>query len=71
MDRELHAGRILRMPEVCQYTGIRRSSVYRKLAEGSFPPPIRLGSRAVGWRLSDIDAWIAAPERHWDPADVK
>ena len=38
MDKELHAGRILRMPEVCQYTGIRRSSVYRKLAEGSFPP---------------------------------
>ena len=35
MDKELHAGRILRMPEVCQYTGIRRSSVYRKLAEGS------------------------------------
>ena len=71
MDKELHAGRILRMPEVCQYTGIRRSSVYRKLAEGSFPPPIRLGARSVGWRLADIDVWLAAPERQWDPSDVR
>ena len=27
-------------------------------ADGSFPQPIRLGARAVGWIESEVDAWI-------------
>ena len=30
-----------------------------------------LGSRSVGWRLTDIDEWLEAPERKWDPTEGK
>lgn len=51
---------ILRRPKVQQVVGLSRSTIYAKVAEGSFPPPIKLGKRAVGWRESDIDAWLAS-----------
>ena len=52
--------RILRRPKVEDRTGRSRSSIYAGMAEGSFPQPVKLGTRAVGWRESDIDAWIAS-----------
>ena len=63
--------RVLRLEEVCQLVGLARSTIYAKVSAGGFPAPIRLGSRSVGWRLADIDRWLAAPERRWDPDDVK
>ena len=71
MDKALNGGSILRLREVCEFTGLGRSTIYKKLSEGFFPAPLRLGPRAVGWRLADIDAWLAAPERKWDPNAVK
>ena len=56
---------ILRRPRVEQVVGLSRSTLYAKVADGSFPPPIKLGKRAVGWRESDIDAWLASrPPTH-------
>ena len=52
--------RILRLPEVKHRTGLSKASIYRQIATGDMPPPIRLGPRAVGWRLADIDAWLAS-----------
>ena len=63
--------RIVRLDEVCALVGLARSTIYAKVSAGSFPPQIRLGSRSVGWRLADIDKWLTAPERKWDPAEVK
>ena len=71
MDEEITGRRIMRLREVCQFTGLGRSTIYAKVSAGGFPTPIRLGARSVGWRLADIDAWLAAPERRWDPSDVK
>jgi len=39
-------------------TGLSRSTIYAKMAEGDFPRPIKLGKRAVGWLDSDIDEWL-------------
>ena len=50
---------ILRLPEVKARTGLSRSTIYLKMAEGSFPEPISLGARSVGWIESEVDAWIA------------
>lgn len=50
---------ILRLPEVKARTGLSRSTIYLKMSEGSFPEPISLGARSVGWIESEIDAWIA------------
>ena len=69
MDKPLEARRIVRMDEVSKLTGLARATIYKKVNDGSFPPPIRLGARAVGWRMSDIDTWLEAPERGWDPSE--
>ena len=39
-------------------TGLSRSTIYRRLAGGSFPKPLSLGARAVGWIESEVDEWI-------------
>ncbi len=52
--------RILRLPDVISRVGLRRASIYLHISKGSFPKPISLGARAVGWLESDIDGWIAA-----------
>ena len=51
---------ILRLPAVKSRTGLSRSTIYLRIAEGSFPKPIALGVRAVGWLESDIEAWLAS-----------
>ena len=71
MDKQLEERRIIRIDEVSQLTGLARSTIYKKVSEGSFPPPVRLGARSVGWRLTDIDLWLQAPERQWDPSEVR
>ena len=53
--------RILRRKQVESRTGLSRSTIYARIAEGSFPRPIDLGGgRAVGWLESEIDAWLQA-----------
>lgn len=49
---------ILRLPSVTQRTGLKRSTLYFRVAEGTFPRPISLGARAVGWLESDVEDWI-------------
>lgn len=51
---------ILRRPDVEARVGLSRATIYAKMADGSFPKPIRLSERAVGWKADDIDAWLAA-----------
>ncbi len=50
---------ILRLPEVVSRVGLSRTEIYRRIARGTFPHMIELGPRAVGWRESDVDKWIA------------
>lgn len=49
---------ILRLPAVKGRTGLSRSTIYLKVTEGTFPKPIQLGARAVGWLESEITDWI-------------
>jgi prophage regulatory protein len=49
---------ILRRPEVQKITGLSRSHLYLLIQQGTFPPPVKLGARAVGWRHSDVQEWI-------------
>ncbi len=51
---------VLRLPLVKGRTGLSRSTIYLRIAEGSFPKPVNLGSRAVGWLESEIEAWLAS-----------
>jgi prophage regulatory protein len=50
---------ILRLPMVKTRTGLSRSTIYLRVATGSFPRPVSLGARAVGWLESDVEEWIS------------
>jgi prophage regulatory protein len=54
--------RILRRPEVELITGLSRSTIYSWVSAGRFPKPVALGARLVGWRETDIQAWLQARE---------
>ena len=47
----------LRLPAVLKATGLGRSTVYRMVAEHTFPAPVKLAKRAVGWRHDDVQQW--------------
>lgn len=49
---------ILRLPQVKIRTGLSRSSIYAAIKHGTFPAPILLGQRSVGWLDSTINHWI-------------
>ena len=49
-------GRFLRLNDVIATVGISRSSIYREVAKGAFPPPVQLTQRSVGWWESDVQA---------------
>lgn len=45
----------LRLPDVCQRTGKRKSTIYREIGRGLIPPPVRIGVRTSGWPDHEID----------------
>ena len=57
------SNRILRRPEVEEWTGLSRSTIYAMMAEGAFPKPVKLGKRAVGWPARTVADWIDSRAR--------
>jgi prophage regulatory protein len=55
------ADRIIRLRTVLDRTGLSRSTVYRKIAEGTFPSQVRISIHGAGWRESAINRWIEDP----------
>ncbi|MBZ9720151.1 AlpA family phage regulatory protein [Mesorhizobium sp. AD1-1] len=53
--------RIVRLKTVLARTGLSRPTIYRKIAEGTFPAQIKISINGAGWRESDINRWIADP----------
>jgi prophage regulatory protein len=53
--------RIVRLKTVLARTGLSRSTIYRKIAEGTFPTQIKISVNGTGWHESDINRWIADP----------
>lgn len=50
--------KILRLPAVLEATGLKRSTVFARVASGTFPAQIKLGSRASGWVADEVYDWI-------------
>nr|WP_297845297.1 AlpA family transcriptional regulator [Pseudomonas sp.] len=53
-----HTLSIFRLPKVKEITGKGRSSIYAEIKDGTFPPPVKLGARAVGWKSTDVYDWM-------------
>ena len=50
--------KLLRLPQVKAFTGLSKSTIYARIAEGTFPKQIPLGPRLVVWVESDIQNLI-------------
>jgi prophage regulatory protein len=59
LDPKLNAQRLLRLKEASTMIGLRRSAIYKYVAEGRFPAPVKVGERSVRWKLADVLAWRA------------
>lgn len=53
--------RILRLKTVLDRTGLSRSTLYRKVQDGTFPKQIAISTRCAGWRESAINDWMRNP----------
>ena len=53
--------RIIRLRTVLAPTGLSRSTLYRKMHEGTFPPRVKISVHGAGWHESAVDRWIADP----------
>jgi len=53
--------RIIRLKTVLSRTGLSRSTIYRKIAEGTFPAQLKISTNGSGWHESDINRWITDP----------
>lgn len=53
--------RILRLNAVLDRTGLSRSTLYRKIENGSFPKQVRIAAHCVGWRESAVTEWSRNP----------
>ena len=51
---------LLRLPEVKARTGHSRSEIYRRIAAGDFPAPVKIGERASAWPEHEVSAWCEA-----------
>lgn len=55
------ADKIIRLATVLDRTGLSRSTVYRKISDGTFSKQIQISIHGAGWRESEINRWIANP----------
>lgn len=56
--------RIIRLKTVLACTGLSRSTLYRKIAEGTFPAQLKISVHGTGWHESAVQRWIADPMRY-------
>ena len=68
MEYKTPQKRFIRLPEVLSRTGYGRTSIYRKMEDGSFPRSLKLDgppkdpeafdSRAIAWIEDEVEQWI-------------
>ena len=58
----IKTSRILSLQDVLYLSGLSRATIYRQIARGKFPRPVRYGPRRKVWRRLEVDAWLRNPE---------
>jgi len=54
---------ILRLPGLEKKTGLKKTSIYKLIKDGTFPAPVRLTDRAVGWHEHEVNNWLSGRQR--------
>ncbi|MBN8808282.1 MAG: AlpA family phage regulatory protein [Sphingomonas sp.] len=62
--------RIIRLKTVLARTGLSRTTLYRKMGEGTFPRSIKISIHGAGWRESAVERWMADPVAFREPLAV-
>lgn len=65
-----NSDRIIRMKTVLARTGLSRSTLYRKIADGTFPRQLSISVHGAGWRESAVNRWIADPAAYREEGTV-
>lgn len=61
--------RIIRLKTVLDRTGLSRSTLYRKIGEGTFPRQVPISIHGAGWHESAVNRWIADPRSYREEAE--
>ncbi|QHD65936.1 AlpA family phage regulatory protein [Sphingobium yanoikuyae] len=65
-----NSDRIIRMKTVLARTGLSRTTLYRKMGEGTFPRQVKISVHGAGWRESAVNRWIADPVSYREEVGV-
>jgi prophage regulatory protein len=57
-NRSEPKGALLRLSDVSALVGLGRSTLYARIADGTFPRAVRVSERSVRWRTTDVNAWL-------------
>ena len=61
---------IIRLRTVLARTGLSRSTLYRKIADGTFPRQLPISVHGAGWRESAVNRWIDDPAAYREERNV-
>ncbi|WP_392397926.1 helix-turn-helix transcriptional regulator [Ralstonia mojiangensis] len=50
--------RLLRLPQVVELVGVKKSTIWKWASEGAFPRPLKLSKGVTVWRAADVLEWI-------------
>jgi prophage regulatory protein len=50
---------VLRLAQVIERTGLRKTKIYELQSEGEFPMRVKITAHAVGWIEHEVQAWLA------------
>lgn len=62
---------LLRLPSVLLATGVGRTTLYERIKDGLFTPPIKLGARASAWPANEVQACNDAIIKGSDTKEIK
>jgi len=51
--------RFLSLPEVATWSGTSKSTVLRRVQDGTFPTPVRLGPGRIAFCIHELESWAA------------
>ena len=54
------SNRVIKIKDVSYQTSLSKTSIYRHIAEGTFPKPVRLGPQRIAFLEKDVENWILA-----------
>ncbi|MCY4488004.1 MAG: AlpA family phage regulatory protein [Deltaproteobacteria bacterium] len=53
----------MRADDVVTLTGLAKSTMYRLMSGSQFPAAVKIGPRAVAWKVEEVQAWISELSR--------